>query len=112
MLDNYIKWIKAHERLILILAGLGVVLYVGNLWINRSYDAANAKNAAAQQVLQEQVSKNADLQKQQDARVQQYQAMLDTLTKQNQSLVSGILARNQAVQTQQKTDETDRKSVV
>lgn len=105
MLDNYIKWLRAHHTVLFLVAGFGTILYIGNLWINRSYDSALAKNAAAQQVLQEQVAKNADLQKQQDARVQQYQAMLDSLTRQNQTLVSGILARNQAVQTQQKTDE-------
>ena len=106
MLEKYIAFIKAHHTLVFLIGIFGTVLYIGHLWINRSYDTALAKNAVAQQVLQEQVTKNADLQKQQDARVQQYQALVDTLTKQNQTLVSGIVARNQAVATQQKTDAT------
>ena len=104
MLEKYIAFIKAHHTLVFLIGIFGTVLYIGHLWINRSYDTALAKNAAAQQVLQEQVTKNADLQKQQDARVQQYQALVDTLTKQNQTLVSGIVARNQAVASQQKAD--------
>jgi hypothetical protein len=104
MLEKYIAFIKAHHTLVFLIGVFGTVLYIGHLWINRSYDTAIAKNAVAQQVLQEQVAKNAEAQKQQDARVQQYQALVDTLTKQNQTLVSGIVARNQAVATQQKTD--------
>ena len=104
MLDNYIKWIRAHHTVLLIVAVFGTALFLGNKYLNKSYDAAVARNQAAQQVLQEQVSKNADLQKQQDAREQQYQTMLETLTRQNQSLVAAVAARNQAVAVQQHTD--------
>lgn len=104
MLEKYISFIKAHHTLVLLVAGFGTLLFLGNLYINKSYDAAVARNAAAQQVLQEQVTKNAELQKQQDAREQQYQTMLETLTRQNQALVSAVAARNQAVAVQQHTD--------
>jgi hypothetical protein len=104
MLDTYLKWFREHERILAVIFVLAVIGYTARLWINRSYDTALAKNAVAQKVLEDQVAKNSELQKQQDAREQQYQAMLDTLTRQNQTLVSGIAARNQAVQTQQKTD--------
>jgi hypothetical protein len=104
MLDTYLKWFRGHERILAVIVILGTVGYTAHLWINRSYDTALAKNAVDQKVLEDQVAKNADLQKQQDAREQQYQQMLDTLTRQNQTLVSGIVARNQAVQTQQQKD--------
>lgn len=106
MLDNYIKWFKTHERILALVIVTAMIIYLGNLWINRSYDTALAKNSAAQQVLQSQVQKNAELQKEQDAREQQYQQLVDSLTKQNQTLVAGIVARNQSVATQQKTDAT------
>jgi predicted nucleic acid-binding Zn ribbon protein len=106
VLDNYIKFIRAHHFILAVITFVALVAFIGNKWIERSYDAALAKNAVAQKVLEDQVSKNADLQKQQDAREQQYQAMLDTLTRQNQTLVSGIVARNQAVAKQQNTDQT------
>lgn len=105
-MEKYLLWIKAHERMILILAGLGVLVFLGNLYITKSYDSAVARNQAAQQVLQDQVTKNAELQKQQEAREQQYEQLVENLTKQNQTLVAGIVARNQAVAIQQKTDAT------
>lgn len=104
MLEKYIAFIRAHHTLALLIAGFGTLLFLGNLYINKSYDTAVARNQAAQEVLKDQVQKNAELQKQQDAREQQYQTMLETLTRQNQSLVSAITNRNQAVAVQQHTD--------
>ena len=106
MLEKYISFIRAHHTLVFLIGVFGTIVYIGHLWINRSYDTALAKNAVAQKVLQDQVAKNADIQKQQDAREQQYQQLVESLTKQNQTLVAGVVARNQAVQTQQKTDAT------
>lgn len=106
MLDKWIKFITFHERLILVLAGLVVLYIIGHHWIDRSYDTAVAKNAVAQQQLQDQIAKNAKLEQEQEAREQQYAQLLDSLTKQNQTLVSGIVARNQAVQNQQTKDTT------
>jgi len=104
MLDNYIKWLRAHHTVLLIVAVFGTLLFLGNKYLNHSYDVAVARSQAAQEVLKDQVAKNADLQKQQDTREQQYQAMLDTLTRQNQSLVSAVAARNSQVVGQQKVD--------
>ena len=106
MLEKYIAFIKAHHTLVFLIGVFGTIVYIGHLWIDRLYDTALAKNAVAQKVLQDQVAKNADLQKQQDAREQQYQQLVEDLTKQNQTLVAGVVARNQAVETQQKTDAT------
>lgn len=104
MLEKYLSFFRAHERAILILTALAVIGFGVNKYLDKSYDSAVARNQAAQEVLKDQVAKNADLQKQQDSREQQYQTMLDTLTRQNQSLVSAVAARNQTVAVQQHTD--------
>lgn len=104
MLDNYIKFTKSHERLISIIGVLALLFILGNKYLDKSYDAAVARQQATQEVLKDQVQKNADLQKQQDAREQQYQTVLETLTRQNQSLVAAVAARNQVVVGQQAKD--------
>lgn len=104
MLDNYIKWVKAHEKIALIILFFAVAGYLGNKYLDKSYDAAVARQQAAQQILQEQASKNNELQKNVDSLQQRYGQLLDTLTKQNQSLVASIAARNQAVVKQQSQD--------
>jgi hypothetical protein len=106
MLDNYIKWFKSHERILAVVIVLAVIAFIGNKWITRSYDTALAKNAVAQQVLQDQVSKNNEIAKSVDALNQQYQNLLGQVTKQNATLVQAISARNQVVSGQQRTDAT------
>lgn len=104
MLTSYLTFFKAHERAILVLAALVVIGFGVNKYLDKSYDAAVARQQAAQQVLEQQVSKNNELQKNVDSLQQRYGQLLDTLTKQNQSLVASIAARNQAVVKQQSQD--------
>ena len=101
-----IPFLKEHERLLIVLFIVVTILLIGNKWITRSYDTALAKNAVAQSILQEQVAKNDQFAKEQSDREQAYQNLVTAVTKQNQTLVAGVVARNQAVQTQQKTDAT------
>lgn len=103
-MDKWITFIKAHERLVLGLAVLALVLYLGNKYINASADQAIAKAAAAQQALDTIKQQNADLQKKTDAQVAQYAALLTQLTQQNQNLLASIQSRREAVQQQQTVD--------
>lgn len=103
-MDKWITFIKAHERLVLGLAILALVLYLGNKYINASADQAIARAAAAQQALDTIKQQNADLQKKVDEQSAQYAELLAQLTKQNQSLLASIQSRREAVQQQQTVD--------
>ena len=96
------SWIIAHERLILVLIVLIFSAYIGNRWLN--YDAA--KKDAAAIVAQQQV---VDAKKATDAAVaqtalvaSQYQSMVDTLTRQNNSLTAAVTQRQATLVVAQK----------
>jgi hypothetical protein len=99
-------WAVAHEKIIIVFAVLLAALYGVHLWTSHSSDAAIAKYAAAQQVLQEQVTKNAETAKQLAVQVQQYQQQLDALKAENASLQASVAKRQTTVQAQQHTDQT------
>jgi hypothetical protein len=99
-----LTWLQKHERIVLGLALLVVSLFLLNKYLDKSYDSAVARNQAAQAVLQDQVSKNSELQKNVDSLQQKYGQLLGTLTRQNQTLVAAVAARNQVVVGQQKQD--------
>lgn len=103
-MDKWIQFVKSHERMVLGLGLLLVVLWIGNKYLNISADKADAKAVAAQQALDTIKQQNADFQKKVDEQEQQYQVLVGQLTAQNRSLLATIASRNQAVQTQQKTD--------
>lgn len=99
-----LTWLQKHEKVILGIGLLLVVIWLGNKYLNVSADKADAKAAAAQQALDTIKQQNADFQKKVDEQEQQYQVLVGQLTAQNRSLLATIAGRNQAVQTQQKTD--------
>jgi hypothetical protein len=104
MLDTYIKWLKAHERLVIVLSLLAVTGYLGNKYLDKRYDAAVARGQSANSVLKDQVSKNNEIQKNVDNLQQQYQQLLAGVQKQNAALVAAVAARNQTAAVQQKAD--------
>jgi hypothetical protein len=111
--ESDVTWIRMHERFLLILAGLLVIVFLGYTWMNRSSDNAIAANALAQQALQEQVVKNAESSKQNAelarqlaSQVAQYQKMMDTLLAQNTALANAMKTRQAVVQKQQEVDKT------
>jgi hypothetical protein len=89
------SWLIQHERLVLVFIVLLFAAFLGNKWLN--YDASK-KDAAAivaqQQVVAAQAAtatavRNADAATAQTAQVAlQYQAMIDALTRQNNSLAA------------------------
>ena len=98
--------ILSRERLLIVLAVLVALVYLGGKYFDSSKDSAVAKNAVAQQVLQEQVTQNATIAKQLAVQVQQYQEMITSLTAQNSSLARAMGQRQTEVLHQQKIDQT------
>jgi hypothetical protein len=104
MFDKEKSWILNHEKILIVLAALVVLVYLGGRYFDS--DSAVAKNAVAQQVLQEQVTQNATIAKQLAVQVQQYQEMITSLAVQNSSLARAMGQRQTEVLHQQKIDQT------
>jgi hypothetical protein len=100
------SWILKHQTILIVLAALVAFVYLGAKYLDSSKDSAVAKNAVAQQVLQEQVTQNATIAKQLAVQVQQYQEMITSLSAQNSSLTRAMGQRQTEVQHQQKIDQT------
>lgn len=105
MFDRYLTFFKLHERALLILTTLVVILYLGRLWINHSADKADAASVAAQQVLTQQVEVNKQLAAQVGQQQVAYASLSKVLGQQIAGLQSQIIARNQALAVQQVADE-------
>ena len=105
MLDNYIKWFKSHERILAVLIITGVVIFLGNKYLDKSYDSAVARSQAAQQTLAAQKEVNAQLAQQNALAQQQYQNLVGQLNAQNQRLTAEMLTLSQTLAARQKTDQ-------
>lgn len=106
MLEKYITLFKAHERFLILTLVLAVVLHLGSKHIDtvaaESHDRAVI---AQQQVVADKATASQDaLQTAQT--LAQYQAMVDTLTKQNASLASAIAQRQTTLASDQTVDKT------
>ena len=99
-------WIQKHERLLIVLVLAGVLVFLGNKYLNSAADKADARNQAAQATLAAQKEANDKLaiQVQQDAA--QYQVMLGQLNTQNAKLVTQIAVLSQSLAARQKQDAT------
>lgn len=99
-------FLQAHERLILILAGLAVFTLLGYKWVGHLADVDNAREKQAQQVLDGQKAINeqqaAVVKQLEDTQVQ----IINQLNAQNQTLMAGIQARGQVTIVQQQKDKT------
>lgn len=95
-----------REKLLIVLAVLIAVVYLGGKYLDNAKESAIAKNAVAQQALQDQVTQNATIAKQLATQVQQYQSMIESLTAQNSSLARAMGQRQTEVLHQQKIDQT------
>lgn len=97
-----IPFLKNHERLILGLAALAVILFCFNRWINSSAATASAKDVVAQQQLQAQKDMNAHLEQDAQQKDKQYEELLAAVTQQIQGLQTAMTARDaQLAKTQQ-----------
>ena len=106
MFDTYIKWIEAHERLLLV-AVAGVVLWFGIGKIDTliaNHDNANLQQARV--VAQAQEDKTNALAAQMAQQSAQYQALATKLDAQNAALVAANTQLATALAKQQHTDAT------
>lgn len=98
--------IKLHENLLIVLLAVVMVLHLGNWYLNHEIDADKAKNAVlTQQLLDAKVQADAATKAAQVSQ-QQYQAVLEQITKQNQQLASAVVQRNNNLSKQQIADQT------
>jgi hypothetical protein len=104
MADTNPTWLQKHEKLILGIALLCTVLYIGNRVINYEASRADARNQAAQATLDAQKKAN-DLLAQQNQQAQaQYQTLLGQLNAQNARLTSEVVQLGQSLAARQKQD--------
>src|ERR1700689_4291 len=104
MLDNYIKFFKAHEKLLLAVFCLGTILFIGNKALNTSYDAAVAREKSAEQTLADQKEANDKLAVQNQQAAAQYQVLSGQVSADNKRLTSEISQLSQTLAARQKTD--------
>ena len=94
MLEKYLTWIKAHERLILVFMCLLTAGWMYTKWADSSAEKAKLQAAATAQLAAEMKSE-AEKAAQASALTQaQYQQMVDTLSRQNQALTQAITSRD------------------
>jgi hypothetical protein len=106
MFDTYIKWIEAHERLLL-MAVAGIVLWFGIGRIDtliQNHDNANLQQAKIVAVAQADKTQALAVQAAQQAA--QFQALTDKVQAQNAALIVANTELATALAKQQKTDAT------
>ena len=104
MLDNYIKWFKAHEFILALAIIMAVIGFAGNKYLNLEATKADARNQAAQATLVAQQKANEALAQQNQQAQAQYQVLLGQLNAQNQRLTAEMLTLSQTLASQQKKD--------
>jgi hypothetical protein len=104
MLDNYLKWFKAHEFLAIALIIVVPVALLGNKALNKDYDAAVAREKSAEQTLQTQKEQNDKLAIQNQQAQQQYQVLLGQVSADNKKLTAEMLQLSQTLAARQKQD--------
>lgn len=105
-MDKWILFVEAHWRLIVGLGVLGVVLFLGNRFLDNQHDSLVAENAVAQQQLAEQVKQNQQLAAQFATMKADYDKREAQWRAQEVSLLAAIANRNQETTHQQQVDQT------
>lgn len=101
-----LSWIQRHERILIVALVLGAGSWLGNHYLDNAAAAAKLKADATQQVLAQQVEKNAQLAQQSQAAAAQYQATLSAIAQQNAQLAAAMSNRTIVLQQQQAVDKT------
>jgi len=100
-----IGFLKTHERLILGVFLLAVVLFLGNKALNYNVNRDKTKATTAEQALAIQQKTNDQLAAQVAQQQAQYNTMIAALTAQNQALMASISASNDILARQQAVDK-------
>ncbi len=106
MIDSWIKFVKAHETLLIVLPIIAGLLFCINKYENYAHDEAVGKNAVAQQQLQDQITKNQELAAQSAASQQAYAKLAAQVSTQNALIATQIAALKQKTEQQQQIDAT------
>lgn len=105
-MDKYISFIKAHERLVLILGILVLLFVLGNKYIDHKVNSDQVAAALAQQTLAQQIEVNKQLAAQVSQMQGQYNAIIASVTQQNALMASAMSKRDQSLKTQINANNT------
>lgn len=109
MLDTYLKWFQAHERLLLVVVIVGFGLWGFNHWVDRDVETKIAQAAVSKQLADVQAAANREIDTQVAKLNAQYLADRDVRDKEIASLVAAIASRD-AVTKQKIAEVTAPKS--
>lgn len=106
MIDAYVKFVKAHENILLVGGLLFVALTLGNKWLDHRVTVADEKAGAAAQVVGVQHAANQDLSAQLAAQQAEYQRLQAQTAARLAALAAQVAARDQQKNEQVKADQT------
>lgn len=106
MLDTYVKFLKAHENILILGAALFVIFTLGNKWLDHRATQADEKAGAAAQVVDTQHTANQDVQRQLAAQQAEYRRLQAQTAALTTKLAAQVAARDQQKKAQVKVDET------
>lgn len=98
------KFLLAHERLLLGITLLGIILFLGNKYLTSEASKAEARAQAAQTTLESQKQANVALAQQNAVAQQQYTNLLNQVNQQNARLTSEVVQLGQSLAARQKQD--------
>src|SRR5215831_14211964 len=104
MTDPTMTWIKTHERLIVIVISLAVVVYIGRHWLDEHYTLASQEVITTASTLANQKETNKQLQQQFEDLKKSILQQNDQLAQQNAQLTSQSQAAYQQALRQQAAD--------
>ena len=97
-------WIQNHERLIIIVLSLAVLVFIGRHWLNKHYDLASQEVTTTASTLLNQKQTNEANEKKYTDIQQQMQTLLAALQQQNAQLAQQAATAYQQASNQQALD--------
>jgi hypothetical protein len=98
------SWLKAHERLIIVVLSIAAALFIGDKILTNQATHDKAISDAAVQQLADQKTENAAILAQVKQTTDQYQVLVTQLTQQNAQLAANVQTRTVVLQQQVKAD--------
>lgn len=105
MLESWIKFFKAHERILATVIILAVIAFLGNKYLDYSAQKADTRLQAANQTLAVQKEANEKLAAQNQQAQAQYQILLGQINAQNARLSAEMIQLSQTLAARQKQDQ-------
>lgn len=101
-----LTWLQKHATLVMVVCGLAVLLVLGNKYLNVSAENNKINAAVLQQKLDAQIEANAKQAELVKQTQDQYIALTEQLTRQNQALVTAMSRREVDLKNQQQNNMT------